>query len=740
MSSAAAQPSSQNSAVASLCIRHGYIQILRARDDEARGSNLSLPEISTLMGNLTHYGYALSSNALRQLKCLSLEEATDWWKGLNPVFANITGADRNMDEHVVYKNFPTEVLDMSEAEYWFKQILMYWGLPNNLFTEEPVERGKVQNENIKFKVLQLATEDTLRKIFHSLLSVPFRWTDIQLSDAKLMAMQFHEDGVNPLETIKFKENLVLMASFYIQKNVQCYATSLTDVLRLAAALSDSDHSLRTKVTFKRFNRQSRKFLLSMIEQCLVQTPSALDDIAKRKFLWKRLLKIIHPGDYKKLFPKTVEAYDCLYHDRFKDSVMAKIEQGLKACDRSVLSVLKQRPGEFLRRLRSTIDVFGQEAVDAFAQIVPRLQMVQLLKLRGYFKVINSRRYRLFPPKGQWSKLQVVEADSRYDVPEEIRRSVMRLITQEVQSRVIKKFPIAQVDPRVTKIKIQTNDNEFAPYGRGTAFPIPTTTKFIRSASYWKQNPAVGNTWFDNGWNFFDNSWNSKGECCWDSTHDVGAGAVFSGDPTNSKDMEGRACQMIDLYPRELRKLEIRYAVWNILCYSRVPFSKADEVLGTLQWGDNPLSGALFEPQRCQLKFELKDDNFTKYLAIIDLQSRPMQCIYIDANLAANVQSARLNGPIMSATMPGFMEYLDSLPSVASLFRGIPQTAVSSLKSELQEQEEDQFDESNPSALGFKVLYDDDGVDLDEGEQAYVFQRRNEKNNFSLFDINDLLEL
>mmetsp|Transcript_2578 Transcript_2578/g.3797 ORF Transcript_2578/g.3797 Transcript_2578/m.3797 type:complete len:737 (-) Transcript_2578:51-2261(-) len=729
-------------AIASLYVRNGYIDMPTPRDDDKEG-DMSLPEISTLMCNLTYYGYALSSNALDRLKSLSVAEATFWSDVINPTLANLTGADREMDKHVVYKNFPTEVLGMSEAEYWTKQILMYWGLPNNLFTEAPVERQVLSDKNIQYKVLQLSSDTTLRMIFFGLLNVPSRWTDTQLSDVKLLAIKFQKEGTTALEKVKFKENLVAIACFYIHKNIQCRASTLTDVLRLAAALSGSDHSLRTKVLFKKFDRRKRKFLLSMIEECLVKSGSALDDIAKRKVLWKKLLKSIHPGDYAKSFPKTVEAYDCLYHNRFDNLIMAKIEHGLKTGDRAVLDVLKQRPGECVRRLRSAIGVFGQEAVDVFSQILSKLQMIQLLKLRGHFKVLNSRNYRLFPPKGKWSKLQVVETSEDYNIPEESRRRVMRLISEEVRSRVMQKIPVVDIDPRVAKIKIQTNDNEFAPYGRGTVFYIPKTTQFIRSASYWKES-TEGNTYFDNGWNFFDESWNRKGTCCWDHTHDIGAGAVFSGDPTNSKDIEGRACQMIDLYPRQLRKCGIRYAVWNILCYSRTEFSKAEEVYGTLQWGDDPLSGKLFEPQRCQLNFQLKDECFTKYLALVDLHLTPMECIYLDANLAASVQSAGQNEEKLSEVMPGFMEYLDGLPSVASLFCGIPNIASANsmpIASPTEQKEgEQQCDECHLSTPGFKILYDDEGNDLDEGEQAYVFQQRNKNNNFSPFDLNELMEL
>ena len=226
--------------------------------------------------------------------------------------------------------------------------------------------------------------------------------------------------------------------------------------------------------------------------------------------------------------------------------------------------------------------------------------------------------------------------------------------------------------------LPSNDGEASPYNRGTVFPIPDEVDFIRTASYW-QNTKGGVTWFDNGWNFFDKDWKDLGACCWSAVHFPGdgyprlsnkklegAGAIFSGDPINTAEMKGRAAQLIDLYPSKLVAQGVRYAVWNILCYSRISFSQADDVFAALMWGKDPESGKLFEPSRCQLAFPLKGDSMTKYVCVIDLVTREL--IYIDANLHGQVQTAASNGKSLEANMPAFMEYIASLPTVHDLFR------------------------------------------------------------------------
>lgn len=97
--------------------------------------------LATLADNLTAFGWSLSRDAFDALSRATDGAARAWWEETEPVLMDLTGADRKIDEHVVYKNFPREVLAMSEANYWLRQILMYWALPNEWFTEEPLPRA-----------------------------------------------------------------------------------------------------------------------------------------------------------------------------------------------------------------------------------------------------------------------------------------------------------------------------------------------------------------------------------------------------------------------------------------------------------------------------------------------------------------------------------------------------------------------------------------------------------------------
>lgn len=123
-------------------------------------------------------------------------------------------------------------------------------------------------------------------------------------------------------------------------------------------------------------------------------------------------------------------------------------------------------------------------------------------------------------------------------------------------------------------------------------------------------------------------------------------------------------------------------------------------------------GKLFEPARCQLSFPIKGPQITKYVAMLDLRRR--QLVYLDANLGARVSSAAANGEILARTMPAFVEYLDSLPSVHDVFAHVPARHD-----------------------GTPVLYDDAKTAVVDRE-AYVFRPLNQAGRFRALPLEELL--
>jgi len=438
-----------------------------------------------------------------------------------------------------------------------------------------------------------------------------------------------------------------------------------------------------------------------------------EDVARRPELFKRLFHNLHAGDFKRSYPRVIKVMDDLYKDRLV-TFNGKVESMLLAKNSEVLDVLSTRPGDFRRRLVHTLNLFGKQAAHAFtaAEVLGKLTVNQLVATRSFLGTVNERKARIFPPKGNWSL-------AKFGEPRPVAKTSLKIVDKAIATALHERVPaVGVLDPATSKIKLPNNGEE-GPFTRGTVFPIPEGVDFIRTASYWDVT-AGHYTWFDNGWNFFDQNWNPVGACCWSSpkfpghrwdqkANDKNTGAVFSGDPTIAT---GKACQMIDLYPEQLRAAGVRYAVWSVLCYSGMTFNDANEVFAAFQWGKDANRGKLFEPARCQLAIPLKGQQLTKYVVLIDLDKNEM--IYLDAGLKSSVRSAESNGPLLQKNLPAFMEYIKALPSVHDLFR-----------------------ESVDAGSNTQILYSDKEAKL-RGESAYVFRQENKDSKFKSVDLNGLL--
>lgn len=673
-----------------ILLRHGFINAQRDASTKATA------ELATILMNLEYYGYNLSVDAFKAVKSLSIDNLYKWWKNFEPELKSVTGDDRNIGDFVVYKNFPAEVLSKSEFEYWLPQLLMYWGFPNDLFTEPVKPRDGMDPSERKSKTLMLSNEKTLGNIFGSLLNSSEHWTDVEFQEVIVLSKTEHVD----LSKIKFKENLVKLGAELINQGLDVQVKTATDVLRLAAALSDGDVSLREKVHFKSFDRKTRRFFMNMLLNC----NNLEEDVARRKNVWKKFLHQLHPGEFQKSHAKVVKIANELYNDRLQ-TFNSKVEKAIKTKDVEALNLLTTRPGEFSRRLVNIIDVFGNKGTKAFIKIIPKLTVNQIVTLQKFLETCPIRTKRIFPPKGNWARLQIAEPRSYVNIE-------LEKITVELGKNLSKRVPAVSLLDGATDLVKLPNGNDEGSYARGTVFIIPEEVKFIRTASYWEKK-RFSNVWFDNGWNFFDKNWESQGSCCWTEVNFNNGAAIFSGDPTNSKEMLGRAAQLIDIYPEKLLKCNVRYAVWNILCFSKIPFSKANDVFAALQWGKDPQKGKLFEPSRCQLSFKLTGEYYTKYVCIIDLEKYTLR--YADLNLKAKVYSAEKNDETLSKQMPAVMEYFDTLPSVYDLFKN-------SVKKK--------------TGNG-QVLYSSKDVVLNSKQPAYVFQHES-KQDYKPIDINKIL--
>ena len=681
-----------------ILLHFGKVDLFKYFSDNPKLENRT-QDIGTIISNFAYYGYVPSKKLYEDMLYMSKEDLSLFWNDCKRDLSSKTKEDRNMGKYVVYKNFPKEVLEKSQSEYWISQILMYWGFLNENFTEDEKERDSFF-EDKKYHILDVARLDELSFIKDTLVFKKNVWTDVEKEIFK--SLFANTNYFFKVSDFGFKNNAILAVSQRIKEGDRNFKIeSSTDVLRLAAFLSNGDCDIKRGTKFASLNRSERKVLLEFLSAV---DNSIIDDVSMRKDVWKNFFRRVHPGDYN--FPNITDAYNELYNKRVisEDSF---IESMIRSKDSEIFNVINKKPGVFMRRLHKLYSIFGREAFIQFSKNVEKLNTRQLLNISKYFETINNRSFLTIAPNGNWGKLQVIENKKNKVLNSDLDYLVSK-IKKEIGSRLDIMYPEGfSVDNSVKDVKLPNNSQELATYGIGTRLPIGENIKFIRTASYWKF-PARHNIWYDNGWNFFSEDWKPVDTVCWNSNR-LGNAAVFSGDPTNVKSKTGEACQMIDIYPDRLLTLGIRYAVWNVLGYSQKNFSEAYEVLATMQMGEKPQKNKLYEPSRVNMAFPLIGESKTKYVAYIDLVKR--EIVYMDANLSAHVHSAKSNEDILAARMPAILEYMDSIPSVYDLFSCAKDGKI-------------------------PVVYSDSDLNIDGN--AYVFQRNNADNNFLEVDLNRVL--
>lgn len=721
-------------------VRNGFISI---DSGESESSGADIAYITTVLCNVAYYGYTFSKEAIEKLHTLSNKDVINLWNTLEGVLKELTGDKYSVGDYVLYKNFPNEVLEMSTAEYWYKQFLVYLGADYEVVAQKEKERECLDLNELQPKVLHLANKKTKTDIKNNLVAMKNRWNNDQFNDIfslkdgfeniVLSDFGFKENGIKLMLSLiedfkqfsgsnklgsKFKS--IELKSLLKNPINNFVIKDATDVLRLASGIAGSDHSLRGNVSFRGLSKSERKSILRMLDE----SKNLEDDVASRKDLFRKLFRATHPGDFK--FKKVKDVYNKLYNNKLKTSFNSKYEKMLEEGDDSIFDLLKSRTGFFLREFHSLYSRFGYKTVKEMIKVLDNLETIQLLKFKSYLITINSRETLVYPPKGDWSRV-VFEKNEKIIIKEsnELVESINKVLSKRICENYKEGF---DCEEELKNVKLQTNDQKLASYGRGTVFNIPENIKFIRTASYWNINRG---SFLDNTWNFFDEDWGVVSTCCWDHNKDnansihsllkngfkesdlnkssAPLGAVFSGDSINEK--EGKASQLIDLYLDVLENKGVRYAVWSVLSYNNINFSEFNDAFAGMIFGENPEKGKLFEPSRVKFAFSLeKEDILSKIVAYVDIKERKV--VYLDINKSLNVRSGGRNKNKLKECMPYFFDYIKSLPSV--------------------------YDLLSTHSGTIKAVYSDQDVDTDV-DKIYSFLKENEKvKNEQIIDINTLI--
>jgi hypothetical protein len=590
-----------------------------------------ITHLATVQKNLEALGFLLEEEITNRLKSFSPTEVDAFYQRLVKDLRVLVGAHREFKPF--YPNFPTQVMELSEAELYFNAIEHYWTgeRPQTAEAERPV-----LDETPTYRIIRAGSHEDFQALFTSLAKSKSPYSVQDKEDVAWFVTQYR-DGIRRLlpEQIPCKENLATLGAAFIRHLPEAKAIldphirTATDVLRLAVALSDGDVSLKEAVKFGKFRRRDRSMLLSWVERATNRT----EDMLRWKPRWIRLGERLHPGEYAKQFPQTAAAFDILRNNRPVSTFNSRIEAGLAAKDTAtILDLLDTRPGELARRLDHLVRISPEPdaVVQRFAGCASAVSTPVLLQVMTHFQNRDSKPdLRVFFPKGAVAKL-FATITALPKLPAGMATRLAEVCELALLDRFAKLPPLGAcyVDPRLKNFLVPFSQRSAAKslrtLVRGSRLPLPEC-RILRFFVWWKNGKSrvdidLSAAMYDTNYGHIDTLayYNLKSY-----------GGHHSGDIT---DAPKGAAEFIDIDVNQLVEKGVRYVVMCLNSYTNQPYCDLPECFAGWMARSEPASGEVFEPKTVIDKVDVASDTRCCLPAIFDLTNR--EVLWADIALEA----------------------------------------------------------------------------------------------------------
>ena len=626
--------------------------------------------VNTIDSQNTHYELAMTINNMvywgcqpdqKLLSVLQTADLVDFNSRLNAAMTMLKGDTSNIIDGVVYKNFPIETRDMSERDYWIRQILMYWGVSKDNFTQEEEVRP-LDLTNYKLTYIGVAENDAIASICQFIANKKAKWNEF---DTKTYLAY---GNCSDLANVIFIENRITVAL-----HCECDLKTLgnwTNILRYYAALSDGDVRLASAFKYKSLSNAKRRELLQAFED--TYTVNAKDDADRNRTQFLIAFKMLHVGQYAKRYPKTFGVASALREGKLQ-TFERKVENGLVNSDETTLGHFAlYRPKLFIRQLNRLSGLFAHRVVaENLVVALKKLSVYDIISLDAYLGHLGKYDKRIVAPNGVWNKSAL--RDTKIHISETATKSYRSVIKTALVDRLHNVVVKSDLRDSVGKITLPKNVDVIneSNLNLGTRISIGDKINHLRYVSHWQGDTTV---WFDIGVSLFNPDFTDVQVCTWDARN--ARTMNFSGDPViGYNDGIKNATQMIDLNIQEAIENGYRYALTTVLCYSRVIFSDHSHKYSAprliVEGLEDSEKGFLREPKRDLVNFELKAKGYTSYVCVFDLLSR--EIIYLDLDLGNYTHSVNstISKPYMIDRIKGILQYIEMIPTYGSVLSHLP---------------------------------------------------------------------
>ncbi len=608
--------------------------------------------VATAAKNLQSLGFGLSRPLLERLSSLPRQVVVDWYRSIQPVLEKMVGAHRSFKP--MYPNFPKQVMEASDAELYFNAMTHYFGFvlsdtlgdPNLVVLPNYEKEARpILEEFHSLRWIDLGDEQDFDSVFTRLVSSN---ASLSLDDKEIVKWFVANRDVQSLlpDKIPQKETLAFLVAIFPDRDCLLpLVKTATDTIRIAVAMSEGDVSLAEPTKFRNFTKAERRFLLG----CLENTGnSRTEDMLRWKDRWIRLGEKLHPGDFKRRFPKSLEAFDVLRNKAPYRTFNRLAEDAISKGDsEATVSLLKKRPGDFVRRLdhilRSHSDF--DRIIDEVVASATDVSTTVLLQAWHHFHSRDGVTSRAFFPKGNAAKVQFKEGKLP-SLPAGVTDRVATKLRHVLVSRFAKLQPLGKVfiDERLK--------NQLVPFAarsasrslrcitRGSRFNLPAGDT-VRFFCWWKNigddEEERSRVDLDLSASLFDSNWQTSGEVAY---YNLREGMSYhSGDITSAPN---GACEFIDVSLSSVLEMNARFVVMSVLSFTGQAFLSLPECFGGWMMRENPNSGEVFEPKTVQDKIDITAASRACVPVIIDAQDRTVYWSDLALKTESQINNAAKN--------------------------------------------------------------------------------------------------
>lgn len=587
--------------------------------------------VATVLKNIESLGYTLSKYVVACLMYTQSTAIVEWYHDTIGAIKQAKGG--NVRHSPMYKGFPEEVMEASDAKLYIDQMMHYIGKAVGLCIM-PVSEDRDRFpliDNHELQVLELALDSDVHELCGNIMSSN---ASISEADKKIVEWYFTDftngNIATILPSIPNKENLCIVSKCLYKcgfvSGLSDVLTTATDILRFVVAMSGGDVSLAEKTKFKNFKRSERRLILDLLNN--VGT-DAIEDMFRHRNAWLRLGERLHPGDFRNAYPVAYGCFTWLRNDKFY-SFASKIEMMIEKNEiNEAAKALVNRPGEFARRLDKLLRHCSDNTVmNYFDTIADKVSTPVLIQLRDHFKNRNSGLPRFAMPKGATAKLAVFpKAEGTVD--DYIAGAITAICEDALLIRFGAKSQLGKVfiDPSMQNFLLPQSQRSanagLMQVSRGSKFDIGSGN-ILRFFLHWKGYIDV-----DLSAVFFDEKWKQISHVSYTNLKEPKIGACHSGDITTAP---SGASEFIDVDINKCINRGIRYISMDVLVYSGINFDELEDCFAGWMTREND-TGEIFEVKTVQNKFDITCAAKNLTPAIFDLVERKV--IWVDMSFSGS---------------------------------------------------------------------------------------------------------